>query len=80
MATELYDDPLRSLSLHDIENILNSKGFEVQTIRRVVVGGDSLRITVEHDGLVASILKRKSSMAAAVVKFNTLADPVGTAS
>ncbi|CAI8317822.1 MAG: Uncharacterised protein [Rhodospirillaceae bacterium] len=52
--------------------------LEVQPISRIVVGRYGLRVTVDHDGLVAGFLERVAGMDAAVVEFDALPDPVRT--
>src|SRR5204863_3350767 len=42
----------------------------------VVISRDRLRITVDHDGLVAVFAQREGRMAAAIIELDTLPDAV----
>ncbi len=69
----------RPLALDDGEDILERQRLEVEPIDRVVVGRHRLRIAVDHDGLEPLLPERERRVTAAVVEFETLADPVGAA-
>src|SRR6478609_8937192 len=43
----------------------------------VVVGGDRLRVAVDHHGLVAGVAQREGGVDAGVVELDALADAVG---
>ena len=55
LAAELDDDPVRPFQVDDIQDILAGQGLEVEFIRGVVVGGDRLRVGVDHDRLDADL-------------------------
>src|ERR1043166_7214835 len=57
-------------------HIFKGQRLEVEAVGGVVVGRDRLRIAVDHDGLVAIVLQREGSMAAAVVKLDSLSNTV----
>ena len=61
----------------DGENVFKHERLKVEAVAGVVVGGDGLRVAVDHDGLVAVVLERESGVAAAVVELDALADAVG---
>ena len=81
LATELDDDTGhgagRQLGLVDLDDVLEGQRLEVEPIGDVVVGGDGLRVAVDHDGLVA-IGQRHRGVNTGVVELNALADPVRT--
>ena len=79
LAAELCDDTERLLLLVDAEYILQGKRLKVKLVRRVVVGGNRLRVAVDDDGLEAELLKSHRRMYAAVVELDTLADTVRAA-
>ena len=58
------------------EDIFQRERFEIEAITGVVIRGDSFRIAVDHDRLIAVIAKRKGSVAAAVIKLNSLPDTI----
>ena len=41
------------LGVHDLEHVLEGERLEVEPVGGVVVGGDGLRVAVDHHGLVA---------------------------
>ena len=53
LAAELDDQAeqfaMVLLAPHDLENVLRRQGLEIETVRRVRVGRDRLRIAVHHD-------------------------------
>ena len=81
LATELDDDTGhgagRQLGLVDLDDVLEGQRLEVEPIGDVVVGGDGLRVAVDHDGLVA-IRQGHRGVNTGVVELNALADPVGS--
>jgi len=64
----------------EIESLVvraEGQGVEEEPIGDVVVGGDGLRVAVDHDGLVA-IGQGHRGVNTGVVELNALADPVRT--
>ena len=61
LPTELHDHAqklaARRLDPADLEHVLGGQRLEIEAVGGVVVGGDRLRIAVDHDGLVAGILQ-----------------------
>jgi len=78
LAAVLDDHALRLLDTHDFQHIFQRYRLEVEAVRGVVIGGDGLRVTVDHNGLVTIFAQRQRGVDAAVVKLNTLADTVWT--
>src|SRR6267378_1371333 len=60
------------------KHVLERKRLEVEAVAGIVVGRDRLRIAVDHDGFVAILAQRVAGVAAAIIKFNSLPDAVGT--
>ncbi len=79
LAAVLHDDALRLFLVHDLEDVLERHGLEVQPVGAVVVGRHGLRVAVDHDGLVAGFLERERRVHAAVVELDSLADAVRAA-
>src|SRR4030065_2102247 len=63
-----------------MEGIFKGQRFEIEFVGGVVVCGGRFGIGVDHDRLVPQLFEGKRRMDAAVVKFDALADPVGTSS
>ena len=59
-----------------LEDVLQGERLEVEPARGVVVGGDRLRVAVDHDGLVAGLGEREGRVHAGVVELDALTDPV----
>ncbi len=79
LPAKLNDDTHWLLPVHHVEHVLQRKRFEVQPVSGIVIGRDRFRVAVEHDCLETHFGKRKSCLAAAVVKLDALANAVGTA-
>ena len=76
LAAELGDDADRLLAVADGEHLLRRERLEVEPVGGVVVGGDGLRVAVDHDRLVAERAERLRRVDAAVVELDALADAV----
>src|SRR5690554_1165433 len=79
LATELHDHPDRLLLVSDLQYVLKGYRLEIEAVRGVVVGRHGLRVAVDHDGFIAILTHGNSSMHAAVIKLDALADAVGPA-
>ena len=64
--------------MNDLEHIFKRERLEVQLIRNIEVGGDSFGVRVDHDRLISPLAQRQHGAHAAVVKLDTLSDPIGT--
>ena len=71
-----FDRPALPLRADHLEHVLQGERLEVQPARGVVVGGDGLRVAVDHHGLVARVGERERRVHAGVVELDALADPV----
>ena len=67
------------LNAQDFHHMLKGEWLKIQAIRGVIVGRHSLWVAVDHDGFIALLGQRVAGMTAAVIKLDTLADPVWTA-
>ena len=72
-ASNVTRSGLRVVNLHDV---LEGQRLEVETVCGVIVGGDGLRVAVDHDGLVALLRELKGRVNAGVVKLDTLTNAV----
>src|SRR5699024_2836840 len=64
-----------TLGLIDLQDVLERQRFEVEAVGGVVVGGDGLRVAVDHHRLVA-VLQPQGGVHAGVVELDALADAV----
>src|SRR5215213_7771630 len=79
LAAELQDNSFRLLAPYDLEHMLRRERLEVEARRSIVVGGDGLRVGVDHDRVVAALLQGVTGVDAGVVELYPLADAVGAA-
>ena len=77
LAAELDHAAPRLLHLQDTVHILGGQGVKVQPVGGVEVGGDSLRVVVDDNGLAAFLFQRPDAVNRTVVEFNALADADG---
>ncbi|CAM5484029.1 hypothetical protein SFUMM280S_05037 [Streptomyces fumanus] len=66
------------LGVHHLQDVLQGERLEVEPVGGVVVGGDGLRVAVDHHGLVPGVAQREGGVHAGVVELDALADPVGS--
>ena len=76
LAAELDDHALRALLGADGEHVLGGQRLEVEAVGGVVVGGDGLRVAVDHHRVAAQLAGGHRRVHAAVVELDPLADPV----
>ena len=86
LPAELHDHPDHAgpagrpaggvLGVPDLQHVLEGQRLEVEPVGGVVVGGDRLRVAVDHDGLVAGRAQRHHRVHAGVVELDALPDPV----
>ncbi len=76
LPAEGHDDALGLLGSDDVHDVLEGERLEIESITRIVVGGDRLRVAVDHDRLVTHLSQRIGTVHAAVVELDTLPDAV----
>ncbi len=76
LAAELRNGPPAFLALVNVQHVFERERLEVELVAGVVIGGDGLRVRVDHDGLEAVLLEREGGVDAAVVELDALADAV----
>ncbi len=64
------------LGVPDLQHVLEGQRLEVEPVGGVVVGGDRLRVAVDHHGLEVDLAQRHHRVHAGVVELDALADPV----
>ena len=79
LPAELNDHPHRLDAVADVEHVFHSQRLEKQSVRSVIIGADRFGVGVDHHHFIAALAQGKSRLAAAIVKFDALADAVGTA-
>ena len=83
LAAQLHDHAHKFAVLHfgveDFQHVLGGQRFEIEPVRRVVIGGHGFGVAVDHDGFIARVIQREAGVAAAIIKFNALADTVRAA-
>src|SRR5713226_10398594 len=79
LTPELDDRSHRLFALGHLQDVLDRQWLEIEAIGSVVVGGNGLRVAVDHHRFVACPTQRKRGMDAAVVELDSLADANRTA-
>ena len=79
LAAELHDDAEWFFLPDNVNDVFEGQRLEIQTIRRVVIRRHRLRIAIDHDGFKTLFLEGERCMAAAIIEFNSLPDPIGSA-
>ena len=79
LATVLHDHAVGLLDAYNLEDILECERLEIETVRRVVVGRNGLRVAVDHDALVPRLAHCERGLHTAVVELDALPDPVRAA-
>ena len=65
--------------MHDLKDVFDGQRLEIQAVGGIIVRGHRFRVAVDHDRLDAEVGHREGGVAAAIVEFDTLADPVRAA-
>ena len=79
LPAELHDHAVGLLDVVDVQDFFERERLEVEAVAGVVIGRDGLRIAVDHDRLIAELLQREGSVAAAVIELDSLPDAVRAA-
>ena len=61
---------------HNFQHVFQSDGFEIQAVRRIVIGGHGFGVAVHHNGFITIFPHGQSRVYTAVVKFNALTNTV----
>ena len=80
LPPQLHDHAIRLHTIGDVQHILTGQRLKEEQVAGVVVGADRLRVGVDHHTLNAHLAEGKTGVTAAVVKLDSLADAVRTAS
>jgi len=78
LSTQLYYYSIWFLMFNDLPNMFPVYWLEVELIGHIKIRGNSFRITIDHDRFISAFFDCKQTMHTAIVKFNSLADPVRT--
>ena len=83
LTSQLDNDPLdgtcRAFCFIYGHDILKRQGLEIESICRVIVGRDGLRIAVHHHCLIG-LFEGEGSMHTGIIEFDSLANAVGAGS
>jgi hypothetical protein len=77
LAPKLDDHPIRLLFFNNVQHILFGQRLEVKLVGCIVIGRHGLGVRIDHDALNPFLSQGKRGVYAAIVKLNTLADPIG---
>ena len=79
LTAKLNEYALWFLLIINVEHIFERERLEVKFVARVVIRGDRFWIGVDHDGFKSELAQSKGRVHAAIVEFDSLADPVRAA-
>ncbi len=79
LTAELNDDAQRLFGFDNIQHILSRQRLEIQLVGGIIIRTDGFGVAVDHDAFNSLFSERKRGMDTAVIKFDSLADPVGAA-
>ena len=81
LAAELHNYPFQSAVFlffgENFQNIFSRQRFKIKAVRCVIIGRNGFGIAIDHDGFITGFGQRETGMAAAIIKFDPLTDPVG---
>ncbi|OPZ85785.1 MAG: hypothetical protein BWY75_02334 [bacterium ADurb.Bin425] len=80
LPAQLHNNAFGFFNFSDIRNIFQSEGFEIESVRDVIISGDCLWVRVDHYRFKAQVAQGEAGMDTAIVKFDALTDAVWTAS
>ena len=79
LPAKAHNHPYGLFLFADVQDIFEGQRFEIELIGGIVIGRDSLRIAVHHDGPEALFRQSHDPVHAAIVEFNSLTDAVRSA-
>ena len=72
------DDTVRLFKVDDVQHSLEGEFIEVEAVAHVIIGGNGLRVIVDHDGTIALTTDGVQCLNATPVELHTGADAIGT--
>ena len=79
MNDNAFQAALRLLDANDLQYVFYRQRLEIETVGSVVVGGNRLRIAIDHNRFKVRLGQRQGGMNTAVVELDSLSDPVRAA-
>src|SRR5205823_5217079 len=79
LSAELHDYAFGFFLIVNIEHVLKRKRLKIKFVAGVVIGRNRFRIGIYHDGFETELAQSEGGVDAAIIKFDALADAVGTA-
>ena len=74
LTAERNDDTDGLFDLDDVHDIFGRERFKVQSVGRVVVGGNGFGVVVDDNNVITHLLQRPDTVDRGIVKFDTLTD------
>src|ERR1700693_2773786 len=79
LAAKLHNCRPTFFMLVDVENVFEGERLEIKLVARVVIGGNRLRIRVDHDGFEPFFFQCECRVHTTVVELDSLTDPIWAA-
>src|SRR5690606_9682127 len=78
LSAELHDHAIGLFQFYDFPKMLPIYRLKIEFVGNIKIRGYGFGIAVDHDGFIAAIFYRHQPVGAAIIKFDTLPDAVGT--
>ena len=79
LAAKLHNGRPTFFMFVNVENVFERERFEIKFVARVVIGGNRLRIRIDHDGFESFFLQRERRVHTTVIELDPLTDPIRSA-
>src|SRR4029077_76358 len=79
LSAELNDDAFGFFLFVNVEHVLKRERLEIKFVARVVIGRNRFRVRIDHDRFKSELAQCESGVDAAVIKLDSLPDPIRSA-
>src|SRR5271166_2634140 len=76
LAAKLHDCLPTFFMFVDVENVFEGERLEIKFVAGVVIGGNRLRIRVDHDGFESLLFQCECRVHTTIVELDSLTDPI----
>ena len=74
LSAKRNDNAVRFFYVQNVLNVFRGQRLEIQSVRRVEVGGNRFGIVVDNDHFIAKLFQRPNAMYGRIVELDTLTD------
>ncbi len=80
LSAVLHDHALGFFQCDNFQHVFQRQRLEIQAVGSVEIGGNGLRVAVDHNGFVTVLAQGQGGMHTAIIELDPLPDPVRPAS